>query len=93
MSKINLLVVISALIGFIVFLFLSPGKDGSPVVSEFNAEAHANSPECWGLPEGNSGSAHIDTEKIYTKKELEKDADMAIKCREAKGRYIKSMRK
>lgn len=87
MVKNNLLVALLVFMGFIVYLLLPPSKVSS-IDPALNAEAHANSPECLGLP---AEPADIDTEIIYSKKELEKDAEVARKCWEAKVRYIKTI--
>ena len=92
-DKISLFVALSALIGLIVSWALPTSKEWRPINPALNAEAHANSPECLGLPDGIADPAQIDTEKIYTKKELETEEAVSRKCWEAKVRYISTMKK
>ena len=76
-----LVVVIFVLAGYFIWVSTFGVKEVDPALQR---EAEANSPEC------NYEKTEIDTNRIYTAKEFEKNSAQAKACLEAKLKYIKS---
>jgi len=89
-----MVVVISVTAGIIMYAFQQYFNSRELEELRMDAEAHANSPECRGLPvRDTTDPVQLDTEKIYTQEEIEEGAEIAMKCWKAKVRYIRAMEK
>ncbi len=89
-----MVVVILVTAGIILYAFQQYFNSIELEELRMNAEAHANSPECRGLPvRDTTDPVQLDTGNTYTQEEIEEGAQITMKCWKAKVRYIRAMEK